>query len=76
MATITLTILNTWNYGILKTGMDWPGLLPLFFNSSHLDSASVSWKSRVIGFGHAELNIGDADTTEIARLYRGHIPVL
>jgi hypothetical protein len=23
-----------------------------------------------------ELNIGDADTTKIARLYRGHIPVL
>jgi hypothetical protein len=23
-----------------------------------------------------ELNIGDADTAEIARLYRGHIPVL
>jgi hypothetical protein len=27
---------------------------------------SVSWKSRVIGFGHAELDIGDADTAEIA----------
>jgi hypothetical protein len=37
---------------------------------------TVSWKSRVIGFGHAELNIGDADTTEIAQLYREHIPVL
>jgi hypothetical protein len=37
---------------------------------------NVSWKSRVIGFGHAELNIGDADTTEIAQLYREHIPVL
>jgi len=36
----------------------------------------VSWKSRVIGFGHAELDIGDADTAEIARLYREHIPVL
>jgi hypothetical protein len=36
----------------------------------------VSWKSRVLGFGHAELDIGDADTAEIARLYRGHIPVL
>jgi hypothetical protein len=23
-----------------------------------------------------ELNIGDADTAEIARLYRGHIPVV
>jgi hypothetical protein len=40
------------------------------------DDEIVSWKSRVIGFGHAELDIGDADTTEIARLYRGHIPVL
>jgi hypothetical protein len=37
---------------------------------------AVSWKSRVIGFGHAELDIGDADTTEIAQLYREHIPVL
>jgi hypothetical protein len=37
---------------------------------------SVSWKSRVLGFGHAELNIGDADIAEIARLYRGHILVL
>jgi hypothetical protein len=36
----------------------------------------VSWKSRVIGFGHAELDIGDADIAEIARLYKGHIPVL
>jgi len=25
---------------------------------------SVSWKSRVIGFGHAELDIGDADRAE------------
>jgi hypothetical protein len=24
----------------------------------------VSWKSRVIGFGHAELDIGDADRAE------------
>jgi hypothetical protein len=29
-------------------------------------SRTVSWKSRVIGFGHAELDIGDADTAEIA----------
>jgi hypothetical protein len=36
----------------------------------------VSWKSRVLGFGHAELDIGDADIAEIARLYRGHILVL
>jgi formaldehyde-activating enzyme involved in methanogenesis len=36
----------------------------------------VSWKSRVLGFGHAELNISNADTAKIARLYRGHIPVL
>jgi hypothetical protein len=24
----------------------------------------VSWKSRVLGFGHAELDIGDADRAE------------
>jgi hypothetical protein len=24
----------------------------------------VSWKSRAIGFGHAELDIGDADRAE------------
>ena len=36
----------------------------------------VSSKSRAIGFGHAELNISDADTTEIAQLYREYIPVL
>jgi len=39
-------------------------------------ACDVSWKSRVIGFGHAELDIGDADTVEIAQLYREHIPVL
>ena len=25
---------------------------------------NVSWKSRAIGFGHAELDIGDADRAE------------
>jgi len=30
------------------------------------DPLLVSWKSRVIGFGHAELDIGDAGTTKIA----------
>jgi hypothetical protein len=28
------------------------------------DFNGVSWKSRVIGFGHAELDIGDADRAE------------
>ena len=38
--------------------------------------SDVSWKSRVIGFGIAEQDIGDADRTEIAQLYREHIPAL
>jgi hypothetical protein len=28
------------------------------------------------GFGYAGLDTGDADTAEIAQLYREHIPVL
>jgi hypothetical protein len=32
-------------------------------SSTELNSA-VSWKSRVLGFGHAELDIGDADRAE------------
>ena len=27
-------------------------------------TVAVSWKSRLIGFGHAELDIGDADRAE------------
>jgi len=31
---------------------------------SEVYGGTVSWKSRAIGFGHAELDIGDADRAE------------
>ena len=35
-----------------------------YINVHHAISNLVSWKSRVIGFGHAEQDIGDADRAE------------